>query len=432
MPDGPRVPGSDGARPTPGAPSARALLARIPRDWSEAAWVTAIVRLGLLALGVVVLLQGSVPGPCHFEVARNGWATIPPLASGGLDLSLVGIWQRWDACWYGKIAAFGYEAGTDATAFFPAYPLLVRAAALPLGGHVALAGMLANLALTVVALAGLHRLVSRDLGARVADRTILYLSIFPAAIFLHAPFTEALFLAAVAWAFVGAREGRWWLAAGAALVAGLTRAQGILLVLPLAWEAMAAWRASRVGSRPSGLPWSVVTRAAGGARPSSLVAPAIAVAAPVAGFAAFAWYTSAVVGLPLFDAQDAWGGREFHPPWETVAAALDWVVSGSQSNGVELLNVASLLLFAGITLLAIRRLPASYSLYAAASILLIAIRIQPIPLTSTTRLLLVVFPVFAALGIAGRHRRFDLAWTVGSVLLLGFVAVTFVRGDFVA
>jgi hypothetical protein len=413
MSDGPRVPGIDGARPGPGASSPRALAGRIPRAWTEALWVTAIVRIGLLVLGVVVVLQGSVPGPCHFEVARNGWATIPPLAAGGIDLPLVGIWQRWDACWYGKIAAFGYEAGTDATAFFPAFPLLVRAAAVPLVGHVALAGMLANLVLSVVALAGLHRLVARDLGVRVADRTILYLSIFPAAIFLYAPFTEALFLAATAWAFVGAREGRWWLAAGAALVAGLTRTQGILLVLPLAWEAVAAWRAGSV-------------------RRASVAGPAVAVLAPLVGFATFAWYTSAIVGLPLFDAQDAWGGREFHPPWETVAAALDWIAAGGQSSGVELLNVATLLLFAGVTVLAVRRLPGSYSLYAAASIALIAVRLQPIPLTSTTRLLLVVFPVFAALGIAGRHRRFDLAWTIVSVLLLGVVAVVFVRGDFVA
>ncbi len=428
MPESPSIPGPDDARQKPGASWPRALGARFPRAWSEALWVTLVVRFGLLALGVFVWLQASIPGPCHFEVALNGWATIPPLASGGAELPFVGIWQRWDACWYGKIASFGYEQGTDATAFFPAFPLLVRSLALPLGDHVALAGMLANLVASVVGLAGLHRLVSRDLGVRVADRTILYLSIFPAALFLYAPFSEALFLAATAWAFVGAREGRWWLAAAAALVAGLTRTQGILLVLPLAWEAAVAWRAGRLQPSSRG---GARDRAMLGGRWGASIGPAAAVAAPVAGFAAFAWYTSAVVGLPLFEAQDAWGGREFHPPWETVAAAVDWIASGGQSAGIELLNVATLVLFAVVTLLAVRRLPASYTLYAAASILLIAVRLQPIPLTSTTRLLLVVFPVFAALGIAGRHRRFDLAWTVVSAILLGFAAVTFVRGDFV-
>jgi hypothetical protein len=82
--------------------------------------------------------------------------------------------------------------------------------------------------------------------------------------------------------------------------------------------------------------------------------------------------------------------------------------------------------------LAVRRLPLSYTLYAAASLLLVAVRLQPTPLTSTTRILIVVFPVFAALGIAGRNRRFDLVWTVCSTLLLGLAAVAFVRGDFIA
>ena len=350
-------------------------------------------------------------------MARNGWATIPPLDADGLSFPFVGIWQRWDACWYTKIAAFGYETGTDATAFFPAFPSIVRVVSLPLGGDVALAGLLANLVLTIVGLAGLHRLVTRDLGVRVADRTILYLSIFPAAIFLYAPFTEALFLACTAWAFVGARERRWWLAGGAALLAGLTRTQGILLALPLAWEAFAAWRAARTPSGRVPLP-----------SPASIAA----VLAPLAGFALFAWYTSSVVGLGLFDAQDAWGGRDFHWPWETLAAAIDWVANGRQGAGIELLNLATFLLFAGIVVAAAWRLPPSYTLYAAASLLILIVRLQPTPLTATTRFLLVIFPVFAALGILGRHRRFDTAWTLVSTLFLGLVAVTFLRGDFVA
>lgn len=431
MPESPSIVAPDGARPRPGAPWSRALAARIPRSWREALWVTLIVRAGLLVLGVVVWLQAGTPGPCHFEVARNGWATIPLLDGSGAAFPLVGVWQRWDACWYTKIAAFGYEPGTDATAFFPAFPLLMRAVAAPLAGDVALAGMVLNLVLSVVGLAGLHRLVTRDLGVRVADRTVVYLSVFPAALFLYAPFTEALFLATTAWAFVGARERRWWLAAAAAFVAGLTRPQGVLLLLPIAWEVVVAWRSGDlVRPRAASRALSVLDIA----RPSTLdrLGPACAIAAPVAGIAIFAWYTSAVAGLPFFDAQDAWGGREFHPPWETIAAAIDWVRAGGQSAGVELLNVAFLLLFAVVTLAAVRRLPASYTLYSAAALLLIAVRIQPIPLTSTMRFLLVLFPVFAALGIAGRSRRFDRAWTIGSTILLGLAAATFVRGDFVA
>ena len=289
--------------------------------------------------------------------------------------------------------------------------------------------MALNLVASVVGLAGLHRLVARDLGVRVADRTILYLSIFPAALFLYAPFTEALFLAATAWAFVGAREGRWWLAAAAALVAGLTRTQGSSWSCrspgrprrpggPAAWGATGRPRAWAPGRAPLGAP-GLAAGTGRGRRRTARRPPRVRVVH---------------VGRrrpPALRRAGRVGWTRVHPPWETVAAALDWIASGGQSAGIEPLNVAALVLFAVVTLLAVRRLPASYSLYAAASILLIAVRLQPIPLTSTTRLLLVVFPVFAALGIAGRHRRFDLAWTVVSALLLGFAAVTFVRGDFV-
>ena len=405
----------------PGASWTRALAARIPRSWREAIWVTLAVRLALILLGIVVWIQWAPPQPCHFEVALNGWTTIPPLDAEGLKFPLVGIWERWDACWYAKIATFGYEPGSDATAFFPSFPLLVRAVAAPLGGDVALAGMVVNLVMSIVGLAGLHRLVSRDLGIRIADRTILYLSIFPAALFLYAPFTEALFLAATVWAFVGARERRWWLAAAAALLAGLTRTQGILLILPVGWEVLRAWRSGVLA--PEG------TDPEDASPVEDRIASVLAIVAPVAGFIAFAWYTSSVVGLGLFDAQDAWGGREFHAPWETIGAAIEWVASGKMNPGIELLNVVALILFGLITLLAARRLPLSYTLYAAASVLLLAVRLQPTPLTSTMRLLIVVFPVFAALGIAGRNRRFDLVWTVCSLALFGLVAVAFIRGD---
>jgi hypothetical protein len=158
----------------------------------------------------------------------------------------------------------------------------------------------------------------------------------------------------------------------------------------------------------------------------------VAIVAPLAGFGLFAWYTTVVVGDASFAAQDAWGGRDFHWPWETVSAAIAWVADGRQAAGIELLNVATFLLFAAIVIAAARWLPLSYTLYAIASLLIIIVRLQPTPMTSTTRMLLVIFPVFAALGIVGRHRRFDIAWTLVSTLFLGLVAVTFLRGDFVA
>ena len=50
------------------------------------------------------------------------------------------------------------------------------------------------------------------------------------------------------------------------------------------------------------------------------------------------------------------------------------------------------------------------------------------PLMSTTRYLIVLFPCFVILAMAGRHERFNTGWLVISTLLLGFVASSFVEG----
>ncbi len=122
--------------------------------------------------------------------------------------------------------------------------------------------MVVNAVAFVVALTGLWRLVRRDFDPGVADRTVLYVAVFPVAFFLIAPFTESLFLAAAVWSILGARERRWGLVAVAGLLAGLTRPQGALLVLPLGWEAyraIVAWRhapLSRAEARtPDPPPW---------------------------------------------------------------------------------------------------------------------------------------------------------------------------------
>lgn len=397
----------------------------------EAIWLVVVVRVALSVLAVFVVAGGGVPGPCHFELARNGWRTIPPLEADGLDFLLAGVWQRWDACWYAKIATYGYEPGTNSVTFFPLTPALMAIGGGVLGS-VTVAGLVIGFVATIVGLAVVHRLVALDVGRRTADRTILYLLVFPSGFFLFAPFSEALFLAATAAALYGARTRRWGLALAGGTLAGLARAPGVLLALPLAWEAGRAtllplWRRRSAGvsgeSRPSG----------GAPRPSGPFAAILAwaaVAAPVAAFAGYVLWASATTGLSPLESQDAWGGREFRPPWEVLGASLSWAFE--KGDPLQALNAAALVGFGVVTLLAARRLPASYTIFAASQLLLISIRLQPTPLTSTTRYLLVLFPVFVGLALAGRHRWFDRAWLVGSSVLLAVLASGFVRGQFIA
>jgi hypothetical protein len=60
--------------------------------------------------------------------------------------------------------------------------------------HPVAAGVVVSEVSLLVALFLLHQLLVGDLGPGVANRTLTYISLFPSAFFLHAPFSESLML----------------------------------------------------------------------------------------------------------------------------------------------------------------------------------------------------------------------------------------------
>lgn len=385
---------------------------------AEAVGLFFALRIGLSLLGALIATRGGW-GPCHFEEALNGWQTMPELLREGPAFPLAGIWERWDACWYMKIATFGYEPGERSVAFFPLFPGAVRAVGSVTALPYPVAGLLVSGAAYVAAMAGLLRLVAATHGLRIARWTMRYLSLFPAAFFLFAPFSEALFLAAAVWCLVFARARQWTPAIVLATLAGLTRAQGLLLVLPLAWE---TWLAAREIRAEGGLRTLPVLR-----RQALSV---VATIAPALAFAGYALAAGALTGETPYDAQSLWGGTQFHPPWEVAAASASWALE--RGDGIQALNLAALLGAAALLVAGARRLPLTYSLYAWPPLLLIATRIQPTPLTSTTRYLVVLFPVFIVAALLTERAWLRQAWLVVSALLLGVLATLFLQGDFVA
>ena len=149
---------------------------------------------------------------------------------------LLGIWQRFDALWYQKIAMKGYEYDPKATTFLPLYPLLVRGVAWALQAKYVLSTLLVSNVAYVVAMILLYKLASLDLPESRSRRALLYISIYPTAFFFLSGYTESLFLALTVGAFLAARKGRWWLCAGLGALAAATRGPGVLLILPLAYE----------------------------------------------------------------------------------------------------------------------------------------------------------------------------------------------------
>lgn len=202
------------------------------------AWTIA-TKLGVLALGVVAvwLTTGVLPSPL-----------VP--------------WDRWDAPHYTDIAIWGYMANDPGNlaypgysqifpgdldlyiVFFPLFPWLAGAVNTVLGNPLASAFVVATLASLFVA-PMLYRLVSVDLGHRVALRAAAFLLVFPTAYFLHIGYTESLFLALSFASLWLARTNRWWGAGVIGGLAALTRINGLVLIPTLAIEAWLQWRAHR-------------------------------------------------------------------------------------------------------------------------------------------------------------------------------------------
>ncbi len=389
-----------------GGPLAR-LGSRLPYGLADAVWLWLLLRIGLTLIAAFVILSGQAKAPCPDD-AHLAW-----LPGSGAAFPLLGAWHHWDACWYTTIASNGYgtATGTGATTFFPFLPLVAGALAV-VRGNLPLAFAVVNAIALILALTGLQQLVARDVDRETARRTALYVVVFPAAFFLIAPFTEAIFLAGVVWAFIGARTRRWEIAIVAGVIAGLTRPLGIVLMLPLAWEA-----ARMVADR-----WQ-----AGGPRfkPGDVVA-AIAVIAPGIAYVAFVAWTAIDVGESYFASNAGWGGHHLVLPWDRLAEGISWGLDHGWP--AQLLNAASWVLFVILTIAGIRRLPVSYTLFVIPQLVLALTQETVFPLMSTSRYLLALFPCFVVLAIAGRSRRFDTSWTVLSTLLLAFLTILFVEG----
>lgn len=157
---------------------------------------------------------------------------------GALQIGFLEMWTRWDAVHFTDIATHGYfapEVHPEAAAFFPLFPLAIDFLG-EIGLEVRLAAMLITFVSSIVAGSYLYRLTEVDVGEGAGRRALMYLFLFPTAVFLVAPYTEALFLAGAIAAFYYARQNRWTLVALPAAVAMGTRLAGVFVLMGLLVE----------------------------------------------------------------------------------------------------------------------------------------------------------------------------------------------------
>jgi hypothetical protein len=258
----------------------------------------------------------------------------------------------WDGAFYADIARGGYDAvPREGLRFFPLVPLLGRAVALIPGVDARLGVVLVANVCALACGAVLYHLawdVRHD--TAMARRAVWLAFLAPPSFVLVLGYAEATLMLAVAVALLALRRQRWWWAAAAGVVAGLARPVGVLLVVPALVEALRNRRAL--------LPRDVVARVA------AVVGPAFGL------FAYLSWASDRGDGFlyPLRVQQDAQrrGSWRF-PVTNVIDTARDFVHGDELSAGVHVVSAFVALV---LLMLMLRRLPVSYSCYAAAALAL--------------------------------------------------------------
>ncbi|MBA2396639.1 MAG: hypothetical protein H0V70_28270 [Ktedonobacteraceae bacterium] len=144
-------------------------------------------------------------------------------------------WDWWDAERFRTIATQGYLTPQYA-AFFPLYPALVHAVTVVTHRDALEVGMFVSNMAFLGMLIVLYRFVTVEFDKETAQRTVLYISIFPTALFFFAGYNESLFLFLTLACFYTIRRGSWWLAGLFGMLAILTRSSGIFLALVFVCE----------------------------------------------------------------------------------------------------------------------------------------------------------------------------------------------------
>jgi hypothetical protein len=374
-------------------------------------WARAALDAGVAVASVHVVLKGATfLANLLFPAARPRPFPLPFAAERFAE-----TFAAWDSGWYFDIAQRGYyysAGGQSSIAFFPLYPLLMRALARPFGGSdraLWLSGMVLSAVCLWAGLAVLHRLTEWTYGAREpARRAALYVAVFPFAYFFTQVYTESLFLLTTVSAVAAASRSRWGWAGVFGALATLVRPNGILIGVPLGLMALL--------DRPR-VPDLLRRGAALALLPLAM-----------AGFCAFAWRLS---GDPLgwLRAQDQWGYTVGNRPWVELMRLLD----GLERNGLYGYFFSDPLapyyfVHGTVALACLALVPSVFRQLGLALGAYVAVSLY-VPLTGNAlegigRYVATLFPFFMLLGGATSRRAHE-ALLVGSALVLSVLSALF-------
>ena len=359
----------------------------------------ALIPVGLVALGI--LGHALDAGP-------------PPVGSDLANLPL-----RWDARIYLQIAQEGYPwegpgQVNSPLVFFPAFPLVLRAAAWVLRVNTPVAwlwmGVVLSTAFFAAALAYVYALTNLLTPERTGRLAVWLIACYPFSLFHGQVYTESLFLLAAVAACYHCYRGQLLAAFAFGCVVGLTRPTGVLVATMLAW---CAWQTISRGERTNW--WHNVRLAA-------------VVCAPALGVLAYSAYVHVLTGhwSTWITDQASWG-RELTSPAVVVArlaaSVADRGITGylfdrpyELARPYELLYFAIVLVTLGLVWPVVRRFGWGMGAFVFLSV---ALPFSAGGLTSEARFSCVLFPVFMWLSTRAWAAPLIVVFAVGEVVFAG-------------
>lgn len=216
---------------------------------------------GLLDQRFLVVLGASYLALRLFSFVVMSWvATIQdpagvPNGPTGAEPGYFDMTRMWDGGWYQRIVEEGYpstlprdEAGVlqqNQWAFYPLFPIGTRALMELTGGSFGAVASTLALLLGLGAALIMSVLLRERVGPVAAFAGVIVLAASPPSPTLQMAYTESLALLLLCWFLLAAGRQQWWLAAGIALLTGLSRPIALPLGIVVLVALVVRWRERR-------------------------------------------------------------------------------------------------------------------------------------------------------------------------------------------
>jgi len=334
--------------------------------------------------------------------------------------------SRHDAGWYAGISGGGYFYDTErasSVAFFPAYPLSVRALTKAIGTDkfYLLGEILSNVLLLLGALLTFRLALAFGESRDVALLAVTLLCFQPATVFMSAPYTESMFMLFAVASLLSAKKGHWIMAGVFGMLCSSTRIVGVMLApaIGLMWLAQ------------NGVTWrSFVSKSAALEMRSLFVSRRswLWVLLIPCGILSYMLFLHLRFGdaLAFLHTQKYWG-QNIKGFWEVIPHDV-WSLISLHADWRMVINTSSCLLFIALGVGVWRRYGAGPGVFCLACVL--------IPATSTTismvRFVSVLVPSIIILARYLDRWRMGHAAVGASALLAGYYALCYSHWLFVA